>query len=263
MTDFADLGSNRPLRGSLVIVGTGIQWGGQTTLAAERAIRDADAVLFAVADAWAARWVQSLNARATPLPYPRDGRFRRDIYREMTSLVLDALERYPTVCAVFYGSPTFLARSAHDALYAARSAGFSAAMLPGVTSLECLAADLAIDFGELGYQVFEANAFLSRPRHVDTSAHLILCQVAMIGQHAAFDEDAQRVRLGLASLSERLQSAYPRGHRGVIYEAARHPAEPPRVVAVGLTDLAAVSVSEVATLYVPPVEFELASTAAG
>lgn len=264
MTDLGDRETaKRPQRGALVIVGTGIQWGGQTTLAAEHAIRDADAVLFAVADAWAARWVRGLNARATPLPYPRDGRSRRDIYREMTSLVLEALERYPKVCAVFYGSPTFLARSAHEALHAARAAGCTAAMLPGVSSIDCLAADLGVDLGELGYQVFEANVFLSRPRHVDTSAHLLLCQVAMIGQRAAFDGDTERVRLGLASLSERLQAAYPPGHRAVIYEAARHPAEPPRVVTVTLAELAAASVGEVATLYVPPSGFELAPPADG
>jgi precorrin-6B methylase 1 len=247
----------------LVIVGTGIQWGGQTTLAAERAIRDADAVLFAVADAWAARWIRELNPGAKPLPYPRDGRFRRDIYRQMTSLVLEALERHSKVCAVFYGSPTFLARSAHEALHAARAAGHSAAMLPGVSSVECLAADLGVDFGELGYQVFEASVFLSRARSVELDAHLILCQVALIGQRASFDGDASRVRLGLSTLSERLQLTYPPRHRCVLYEGSRHPLEPPRLAVLELADLATASVGEVATLYVPPPGFALASTLVG
>ncbi len=239
-------------RGALVVVGTGIQWGGQTTLAAERAIRGADVVLFAVADAWAARWVRSLNPRATPLPYPSDGRSRRDIYREMTSLILGELERRQNVCAVFYGSPTFLARSAHEAVSAARADGFPAAMLPGVSSLECLAADLGIDFGDFGCQFFEASAFLSRPRQVDTSAYLVLFQVAMIGQSAAFDGNVSRIRRGLASLADRLLSAYPATHRVQLYEAARHPLEPPKVASLALSELGMASVGEVATLCVPP-----------
>jgi precorrin-6B methylase 1 len=240
------------VRGALVIVGTGIQWAGQTTLAAERAIRDADVVLFAVADAWAARWIRSLNPHTAALPYPRDGRPRRDIYRQMTSCILAELEKPARVCAVFYGSPTFLARSAHEALQAARAAGFPAALLPGVSSVECMAADLGIDFGELGCQIFEANVFLSRPRHVDTSAYLILCQVAMIGQPAAFDGDVHRVRRGLVNLAERLRGVYPPGHRALLYEASRHPLEPPKVIAVALSELAEASLSEVATLCVPP-----------
>ena len=48
-------------RGTLVVVGTGIQWGGQTTLAAQRAIQAADRVLFAVADAGTVAWLRSLD----------------------------------------------------------------------------------------------------------------------------------------------------------------------------------------------------------
>jgi precorrin-3B methylase len=247
-----ETGADAQTRGALVVVGTGIQWGGQTTLAAERAIRTADAVLFAVADPWTARWIRSLNQGATALPYPRDGRPRRDIYRQMTAHILAALERSPKVCAVFYGSPTFLAHSAHEALRAARDRGFSAAMLPGISSLECMAADLGIDFGERGCQIYEANVFLSRPRSVDTSAYLIVCQVAMIGHATAFDGDTQRVRRGLERLSERLQATYPPEHPVWLYEAARHPAHPPKLIGLALANLASASISEVATLCVPP-----------
>ncbi|WP_437898926.1 hypothetical protein [Sorangium sp. So ce124] len=57
------------MAGSLIIVGTGIQWGGQMTLAARRAIEQADRVLFAVADPWNARWIRGLNPAAESLPY--------------------------------------------------------------------------------------------------------------------------------------------------------------------------------------------------
>ncbi len=70
---------------SLLVVGTGIQWAAHATLAAQAAIRDADSVLFAVTDAWSARWIRELNPRAESLKYPRDGRPRLAIYEEMVS----------------------------------------------------------------------------------------------------------------------------------------------------------------------------------
>ncbi len=69
--------------GSLSFVGTDIQWGGQMTHAARRAIAEADRVLFAVADPWSARWVRSLKPSAESLPYASGQGPRRDIYAEM------------------------------------------------------------------------------------------------------------------------------------------------------------------------------------
>src|SRR6187549_1605908 len=67
----------------LVVVGTGIQVLSQATLATQGAVRGADVVIFAVTNAWAARWIRDLNPRARSFDYPRDGRPRREIYRAM------------------------------------------------------------------------------------------------------------------------------------------------------------------------------------
>jgi hypothetical protein len=56
-------------RGSLTIVGTGIQLGGHLTLAAPAWIKQADKLLFAVADPVTAKWLQTLNPTAEALPY--------------------------------------------------------------------------------------------------------------------------------------------------------------------------------------------------
>ncbi len=55
-------------RGSLTIVGTGIQLGGHLTLAAQSWIKQADKVLFAVADPVTAKCLQTLNPTAEALP---------------------------------------------------------------------------------------------------------------------------------------------------------------------------------------------------
>jgi uncharacterized protein YabN with tetrapyrrole methylase and pyrophosphatase domain len=241
-------------RGALVVVGTGIQWGGQATIAAETAIKRADCVLFAVADPWAARWIRDLRPNAESLPYPRDGRPRKTIYLAMVDRILADLYRGRKVCAAFYGSPSLLNAPAHAAIERARREGFSARMLPGVSSLECLFSDVGLDPGADGCQVFEAGDFLVRKRVFDAYTHLVLCQIAVIGTAEVFDPaNVGRIRHGLGLLAERLRTTYPEDHEVVIYEAASQPLSGPRVERVRLADLPSIELTEISTLYVPPV----------
>lgn len=236
-----------------MVVGTGIQWAGHTTLAARTAIEQAERVLFAVADPWAARWVHSLNPSAESLSYPRDERLRRQIYEEMVERILTDVRKGLRVCAVFYGHPGVLATAAHEAIRRARREGHTARMLPGVSSLDCLYADLGVDPGEDGCQFYTATDLLIHGRPVDGHAPLVLLQIGMIGNRGVFDPAQQsRVRDGLTVLVEVLCRVFPAGHEVTVYEAAVQPTERPRIERVALSDLAGTSVSEISTLFVPP-----------
>lgn len=239
--------------GTLLVVGTGIQWGGQTTLAARRAIEGADRVLFAVVDPWSARWIRSLNPAAESLPYgPVDGP-RRKIYAEMVERILAEVRKGQRVCAVFYGHPGVFTEPAHEAIRRARDEGFSARMLPGVSALSCLFADLGVDPGPDGCHIYEATDFLLRGRACDAHTPLILFQIGMIGHRGVFDAARpERIRRGLTVLSEALCQRYPPEHEAVIYEAAAQPVAAPRADRVTLADLPGASVSDISTLYVPP-----------
>lgn len=240
-------------RASLVVVGTGILWGAQTTLSAEQALRTADRVLFAVADGWTARWIRRLNPNAESLPYPTDGRPRGQIYQDMVRRILAGLQQGEHVCAAFYGSPSVLAQPAHGAVSAAREAGFEARMLPGVSALDCLYADLGVDPGQFGCAAYEAEDFLVRPRTFDAYAGLVLCQIALIGTRGVFEsEPAARVHNSLILLAEQLQKVYPSTHEAVLYEASSHPLRPPRIERIALSALPEARVREVTTLYLPP-----------
>lgn len=246
--------SPRGATGTLLVVGLGIQWGGQTTHEARRAIEAADRVLFAVADPFAARFARSLHPRAEALPYAAPGEPRLQAYEQIVEHILQALREGGKVCAVFYGDPSFLAYPAHQALRRARADGFQAQMLPGVSALSCLCADLGVDPGEDGCQVYEATRFLRRRPRFDTRAQLVLCQVGWIGQHVGFEPLAtERVREGLVRLSAALAQHYPGDHPAIIYEAASHPLSPPRIVTTTVAALAEVAVSDCATLFLPPV----------
>ena len=243
----------RTLRAALCVVGTGIQWGGQTTLAARTAIEKADSVLFAVANAWTARWIRELNPRATSLPYPRDGRPRRAIYDEMVDRILLELGRHERVCAVFYGSPAVFTAPAHAAVRRARREGHDARMVPGVSFLDCMFADLGIDPGEHGCQIFEARALLRRNYAIEPRSHLIVPQVALAASRTPFVAGAPDVSAGLSQLAERLCATYPTDHEVVLYEAAAHPLERPRADRFALARLETASLGEISTLWVPPI----------
>ena len=244
--------SRRHDAGQLIVVGTGIQWASQTTLAAQRAMQLADQVLFAVADPWAARWIREQSPGAESFEYPRDGRARRHIYASMVERVLAALEGGRRVCAVFYGSAAVLTEPAHAAIRRARELGHVASMLPGVSFLDCLFADLGVDPGASGCHLFEATDFLVRRRPVDVFAPLVLCQVGLLGNRAAFDSaESTVIARALGLLARRLEQHYPPEHEVVLYEAASSPAAAPRVERLRLADLGGAKVSGISTLFVP------------
>jgi hypothetical protein len=240
--------------GTLIVVGTGIQWGGQATLAARRAIEVADRVLFAVADPGTAQWILALNPAAESLPYAESGVPRRRVYEKMVERILAPLREGRKVVAVFYGHPGVLSTPAHEAIRRARAEGFVARMLPGVSSLDCLFADLGVDPGSRGCQMFDATDFLIHRRSFDVRVPLVLWQITMIGNLGFLDpEDRARVDRGLSMLSADLCERYTPRHEAVIYDAAVHPLEDPRARRTPLERLVSADVSDTSTLYVPPV----------
>lgn len=237
----------------LIVAGLGIQWAAHTTTAARRAIETADHVVSAVADPWAARWIASLNERHESLEYPRDGTPRAAIYEGMVARVLELLNQRYNVCAVFYGSPAWLAQPAHLAIARARQQGFAAQMLPGVSAVECLLTELGIEPGALGLQVYEATRFIVNAGACNPQSHLVLCQVGVIGQRASLRAAGrERVAGGLGLLQRQLSRHYPPEHALVLYEAASSPLQESRIEEHSLEKLCDACPSALSTLYVPP-----------
>ncbi|WP_254563710.1 SAM-dependent methyltransferase [Oscillatoria sp. HE19RPO] len=239
-------------RGSLTIVGTGIQLGGHLTLAAQAWIKQADKLLFAVADPVTAKWLHTLNPTAEALPYNTDCDRRRQTYGKMVDRIMEAVRSGGTICAVFYGHPGVFADPAHGAIAQAKREGYTALMLPGISAEDCLFADIGIDPGKGGCQSFEATDFLIRQRKFDPNSHLILWQIALIGNLGFYQEGSEK--RGLKVLAEVLQQDYPREHEVVIYEAAvYYPVCQPVINPIPLHSLEQAKVTTVSTLYVPPI----------
>ena len=246
-------------RGSLVVVGTGIRAGVQLTPETRIAIESADLVLFLVAEPTTAETIARLNPAAESLhDLYEPGRERRLIYDAMVERILSPVRTGLAVCAAFYGHAGVFGTTAHRAVRQARHEGFDAEMLPGVSALDCLFADLGVDPGTHGCQCYEATSFLWHRPPVDTDALLVLWQVSAIGR----TDSITRAELGeLPSLVARLLELYPPDREVTCYEASPFPIGRPYIKRVPLSELAEEALPPLSTVVICPRDREAAGPA--
>lgn len=246
-------GSPAPaLKGSLVVVGTGIQLGRHVC---ERAISEIAAaeVVFCLADAFAFEWVRGIRPDVIGLQdFYGDNKDRRQTYREMEAEITREVRAGRRVCAIFYGHPGVFADVPHGAIRKMRAEGHKTRMEPGVSAEACLYADLGIDPGKRGVQSFEATQFLVFRRRVDPTALIILWQVALSGDLSCTRFSAERGRLQV--LVDKLARDYSLDTEVILYEAAQLPIEQFRADRMTLRELPGADYKEYTTLVIPPAE---------
>lgn len=239
-------------RGSLTVVGTGIRAGVQLTPEARAAIERAERVLFLVAEQVAAEAIRRLNPNAESLEgLYEPGVERAAVYESMVERILEPVRAGFSVCAAFYGHPGVFSRPAHGSVRKARLEGFEAEMLPGISALDCLLADLGLDPGATGCQCYEATRFLRAQPAVDPRALLVLWQVSAVGRTDTIIEPDLRE---LPLLAARLVELYGPGQMAILYEASPFPVGGPYVKRLRLGDLAAESLPPLATLVISPTD---------
>lgn len=237
--------------GALTVVGTGIQIGLQLTPESRAAIDAADELLYLNAEPLADRWLASLHPHARSLAsLYRVGAERDEVYEAIVEAVLEPVRAGGRICAAFYGHPGVFVRPSHEAIRRARDEGFAARMLPAVSAEDCLFAELGVDPATAGCASYDATAFLRGTRKIDSTAALILWQVAAI-------DESRAVPVGehggnLPRLLERLLRDYPVEHEVVLYEASPFPAIESLVQRLPLGALGDAAPTPQATLYVPP-----------
>ncbi len=238
-------------KGELVIVGTGIK--GVHDIGRETAalIRDADKVLYVVADPVCRRWICGLNQTAEDLAslYTADLP-RLHTYRLMSERILTHVRDGKRVCAVFYGHPGVFVKPSHLALRTARREGYRAAMRPAVSALDCLFADLDVDPSTHSCQIFGATDLLIHGRVIDSTASVVIYQAACVGDSGYYGGgfDLRNVPV----LTEYLLRSYQPQHDVFLYEAAQIAVCNPRVERIPLENLPSTKMSGATTLYLPP-----------
>ena len=242
------------MSGSLTIVGTGYRLAGQATAESVAAMRRADKLFFVVSDSLTAHWLGTLNENSESLADSYAvGKKRGDTYQEMVSRMLAPVREGLSVCGAFYGHPGVFATPPHVSIRQARAEGFEARMLPGISSVDCLLADLAVDPSATGCQTLEASYFLVRPRDIDPRCALILLQIGGVGIDT-YETARLWSRRGLQYLVKELIKIYPADHEVVVYEASPYPVCEPTMLHLPLASVPDADVNVCSTLYVPPAE---------
>ena len=240
-------------KGSLVIVGTGIQLIRHTTIEARMFIKQADKVLFLVVDRVTEKWIKSLNKNSENLfDCYVEGKPRNHAYNRMVQRTLKYVRQGLSVCVVYYGHPGIFDNPSHESIKLARKEGYYARMMPGISAEDCLFADLGVDPGNYGCQSFEATDFLIRRRKFDSSSSLVLWQIGVIGEFT-FKRNGY-TNDGIGILTEVLEKYYEGDHQVIIYEASQYPIFDPSIQKMPLRNLPLGIITPISTLFVPPRE---------
>lgn len=238
-------------KGSLICLGTGIMLGAHLDPLSRNYINEADVVFMLVADALTEQWLQQLHPDTRSLQsYYQEGQSREVSYQKMVDAILAEVRAGKKIVGAFYGHPGVFAWVPHQAVKLAKHQGYYSKMLPAISAEDCLYADLGIDPGRYGCQLYECSQFMFYQRNIDTAAYLILWQVGVAGDRslARFHTTGQYRQL----LSEYLSLFYPVNHQVILYEAASLPNQHARIEQLPLSALAKINVSGKSTLVIPP-----------
>jgi uncharacterized protein YabN with tetrapyrrole methylase and pyrophosphatase domain len=239
-------------KGSLVVVGTGIRTVGHMTLESIAWLKQADKVLYVVGDPIAESMIKELNPDGAEslTPMYAVGKQRIQTYNEMIDRILSCVREGMLTCCACYGHPGVFVYPSHESVRRARAEGYSAKMLPGISSEDCLFADLGVDPGIQGCQSYEATDFLANGRKIDPTSSVVLWQIGVVGD-ATYKTTGYDVS-ALPLLIERLLQYYPPTHPIYLYEAAILPGCEPTIIPVTIATLGYVPLSAGYTAYIPP-----------
>jgi hypothetical protein len=244
--------NSRP--GELIVIGSGIETLG-FALGDQKLIESAGKVLFCVADPATIVWLKQLRPDALDL-YVLYGENKRryTTYMQMAEAQLYWVRQGLKVVVVFYGHPGIFVLSTHRAIKLARREGHKAIMKAGVSALDTLCADLGVDPAHPGLQTHEATDALLRQRVLDTSLHVVLWQVGLIGELGYRRQGY--LNSNFSYFVNWLQGAYGDDYEVTHYIGSRYPTVPPVIEKYRLQDLhnpeTQLKITGISTFYLAP-----------
>ncbi len=243
---------NKTIKGSLIVVGVGVQAIKHLTWESRQAIENSEKVLNVIGTPIMQFWIKRWRPDSELVfSYYEEGKDRNQTYSEIVEHAMKYVRQGFSTCLVLYGHPGIYSTITSSAIETAEREGFRAHMQPGISSEDCLFAELGVDPGDSGCQSFEATRFLVYRRKFDTFCHLILLQIGVIGD-PGFNplKDPKR---GLVVLTEYLNQYYDSNHEVYVYEAAPYSIAKPIIQRIPLYKLPEAYVDYSTTLYVPPI----------
>jgi len=238
--------------GSLIIVGTGIMFPNQMTLEAAETMKNADIVFFNVGiHALAIDWIKNNTKKSFDLySFYDDGKDRSESYHEMVSAMVDSVKAGKKTVGTFYGHPGVFVGPGFTALQKCRELNYPAQMLPGVSAVDCMFADLEFDPAFSGCLMVEASEYVLMKKKMDTHPPLVIWQAGVIGD-ATFAKKGTSDHVDI--LRRRLLEDYPEDQTIIAYIAATLPGMKPDVEVGTIKDIEKMNINASSTCLVPPI----------
>lgn len=231
----------------LVVVGSGIKSMADLSQETINEIKSADKVLYLINEPLVQDWIKRETKHSESL---QDLYFahehRVNSYHAVTDYILEQYEKIKALVVVFYGHPTMFANPALWAVKKIQENGGNARVIPAISALDYLFADLEIDPGDVGFYTADATDFLIFKRKFDPRSHLFLMQVATIG-----GLNANKVS-NLDILKKHLMNFYPNDHRICIYHPAQYPTIKPQIDHYYLFELENIKIDNPGIMYLAP-----------
>ncbi|HEL8398066.1 TPA: methylase, partial [Legionella pneumophila] len=163
--------------------------------------------------------------------------------------IYSAIEDVRSLCVVIYGHPCVFATPGLLAL-SMLDDSIKTVVCPGISTQDCLYADLRFDPASGGIQSFDATEYLLYDKVVDPSSHVVIYQIGMVGNLGLPTNKINFEALNF--IKKKLIELYKKEKKAVIYEAALYPGTHPKISEFDLEQLDRQELTTLSTLYIPP-----------
>jgi precorrin-6B methylase 1 len=239
----------------LSVLGLGLRCPEQTSLRCLQALRESDRLFLISDNLDKLDFLSRLNPDIYNLMvHYGDGKARRDTYQEMADQVLHCLRQGRSAALVSYGHPLVFCDPSRLAIEQTAQEGFEVDIVPGVSSIDCLLADLRVDVLHHGLQIYEGHDLLLHAVAVDPQASQVIFQVPSLGDSGG-GWKAGRFRGFIRALAEKLAESFGWDHSVVLYFGSNSPDRPTRADRVPLSELHRAQMINEYTLWVPPLGY--------
>lgn len=239
----------------LTVLGLGLRCPQQITRHAWDTLSRAQQLFFISDHLEKQSWLAQLNPNFYDLMvHYGKGKPRSQTYQEMADKVLECLDQGKDAALVSYGHPLVFCDPSRLAIEQVRNSSHSLKILPGLSSIDCLLADLRVDTQNYGLQIYEGHDLLLHGIQPDPSCSQIVFQIPSLGDNAGYWKPG-RFRGFLQVLCQQLAAVFGWEHPAVLYFGANAPGQSNRIETTTLGHLPGAELVSEYTLWVPPIDY--------
>lgn len=238
----------------LYVIGLGVSVPIHITIQASRAISRCS-LLYSIVQEPVPLWLplESVGkiSVVNVLDWYREGDLRTQNYDHVSTSILEELGRNQTTGYVTYGNPMAYDRVAQNLVRGCKEAGFKVQVVPGVSSIDTVLCDLAVDMAP-ALQIFEASWFVAHQIQPRIDMPLLLMQVGAFGSFRTH-YTKRLTGSSLAELARYLDLSYPASHPTYLVRSTAQEDEQALVTQATLANLCQATAEELsgASLYIP------------